>query len=132
MVGLAAAPAEARGKRYRHALGFQLELPDKWIAEPAASGATLEPPDAKVDPQREDNPEVYWVWAPEAEGGSEQEYVKTIRSNFKEAGIEVERGGDLEGFSTPGHPGVIYTFDFEHPKDGKQYRMRIYAMQHNG
>jgi hypothetical protein len=129
---IAAFPVMAKGKRYRHALGFQIELPDKWVAEPASTGATLQPPEARVDPNREDNPEVYWVSAPHVEGATEQSYVEGIRDGFKRSGIEVAREGDLEGFSTPGRPGVIYTFDFVHPADKKEYRIRIYAMQHNG
>ncbi len=132
LIAIVAAPAPAKGKKYRHALGFQIELPDKWTAEPAPRGATIQPPDAKVDPDREDNPEVYWVWAPEAEGETEQAYVQGVRENFKSSRIEVDRGGDLEPFSSPGRPGVIYTFDFMHPVDMKEYRIRIYAMQRGG
>ncbi|MEZ5403520.1 MAG: hypothetical protein R2729_27825 [Bryobacteraceae bacterium] len=125
-------PAAAKGKKYRHPLGFQIELPEKWVAEPSPAGATLHPPGAKVNPDREDNAEVYWFWAPSAEKSSENDYVRDLRENLKASNVEVERGGDLEGFSSPGRPGVIYTFDFTNPADKKDYRIRVFAMQRNG
>ncbi|MEZ5355215.1 MAG: hypothetical protein R2762_21490 [Bryobacteraceae bacterium] len=132
LMAVAAVPVQAKGKRYRHPVGFQIQLPDRWTAEPAPAGATIQPPDAKVDPGREDNPEVYWLMAPEVEGTTEQEYVQGVREDLKGSRIAVERDGDLEGFSEAGRPGVIYTFDFVHPTDKKEYRIRIFAMQHNG
>jgi hypothetical protein len=122
---------EARGKKYRHPLGVQIEIPSKWRAEPAAEGATLLPPGVKVDPQSEDNPEVYWLWIPEASGETEQQYVAGLKESFRQARIEVEREGDLEAFSSPGRPGVIYTFDFVHPVHQQACRVRVFAVQHN-
>jgi hypothetical protein len=128
---LAAGQAEAK-KKYKHPLGFKVDLPDGWTAETAELGATIAPAGVKVDPGREDNPEVYSLWAVEAEQTSEQEYIQSLRERLKNSRINVDRGGDLEGFSTPGRAGVIYTFDFIHPERKSPYRVRVFAMQRKG
>lgn len=123
--------AEAK-KKYKHALGFRVDLPDGWTAETADLGATLFPPGVRVDPNHETNPEVYSVWAVEADKTTEQEYIQSLRDRLKATRAEVERGGDLEAFSAPGRPGVIYTFDFMHPERKLAYRIRVFAIQHKG
>lgn len=123
----------AKGKRHRHAtLGFRVQLPDGWRSENAELGMTIIPPGLNVDPNREDNPEVYSLWSVEADKTSEEEYIKTLRARFKQSGTKVERDGDLEPFSMPGRAGVIYTFDFTHPERNAPYRIRVFAMQHKG
>jgi len=124
-------PALAK-KRYRHSLGFRVDLPDGWNTEEAKSGATLLPPGVKVDPNREDNAEIYTLWSAEMDGSNEQDHVKSLRERFKASGMVVDRGGDIEAFSSPGRPGVIYTFDFLHPQRKLPYRIRVFAMQHKG
>ncbi len=123
----------AKGKRHKHAtLGFRVQLPDGWRSESAELGMTIVPPGLSVDPNREDNPEVYSLWSVEADKTSEEEYIKTLRARFKQSGTKVERDGDLEPFSLPGRPGVIYTFDFMHPERNAPYRIRVFAVQHKG
>ncbi|MFN7918649.1 MAG: hypothetical protein U0Q16_01040 [Bryobacteraceae bacterium] len=129
---LALVPAAEAKKKFKHPLGFRVELPDGWNVEPAELGATLLPPGVKVDPNHESNPEVYSVWSPEEDKTNEQEYIQSLRDRFKATRVEVDRGGDLEGFSTPGRPGVIYTFDFIHPERKIPYRVRVFAIQHRG
>jgi len=119
-------------KKYKHALGFRVDLPDGWTAEEAPSGATLSPPGVRIDPGREDNPEVYSLWVAEQDDSTEESYVKSLRERFKQSRIEVDRGGDIEAFSSPGRPGVIYTFDFVHPERKGNYRIRVFAVQHRG
>ena len=126
------APAAIKGKRVKHVLGFRAFVPNGWTAEPAELGMTLSPPGARIDPDREDNPEVYSLWSVEADHTSEEEYIKSLRERFKQTGLKVEREGDLENFSSPGRPGVIYTFDFVHPELKKPYRIRIFAFRHKG
>jgi hypothetical protein len=129
----ASGDVDARGKRYKHPqLGFRVELPDGWKAEPAEVGATLSPPGTVIDAKREDNPEVYSLWAVQYDHTSEEEYIKSLRERFKRSGTKVDREGDLEPFSSPGKPGVVYTFDFEHPERKAPYRIRVFAMQHKG
>lgn len=135
LAALAAAPppAWAKGKKVRHPqIGFRLNLPDHWKFEPAEMGMTLLPPGVTVDPKREDNPEVYSAWAIEWDHITEEEYIKSLRERFKHSNTKLEREGDVEAFSTPGRPGVIYTFDFLHPEHKGPYRIRVYAMQHKG
>lgn len=121
-----------KGKRVKHPLGFRAFVPDGWTAEPAEVGMTLSPPGAVIDPKREDNPEVYSLWSIEADQISEEEYIKSVRERFKQSGVVVERGGDIESFSQPSRPGVIYTFDFIHPDRKLPYRIRVYAFRHKG
>ncbi len=122
----------AKGKKVKHPLGFRVFVPDGWQAEPAEVGMTLSPPGGLIDPKREDNPEVYSVWSVEADKTSEEEYIKSLRERFKQSGLKVEREGDLETFSAPGRPGVIYTFDFIHPERKTPYRIRVFAFHHKG
>ncbi len=124
--------AAIKGKRVKHPLGFRAFLPDGWQAEPADAGMTLSPPGGAIDNKREDNPEVYSLWPVEADKTSEEEYIKSLRERFKHTGMKVDRGGELEAFSAPGRPGVIYTFDFIHPEHKTPYRIRVFAFQHKG
>lgn len=125
--------AFGKGKKVRHPqIGFRINLPDHWKSEPAEMGMTLLPPGVVVNPQREDNPEVYSAWAIEWDHITEEEYIKSLRERFKRSNTKLEREGDVEAFSTPGRPGVIYTFDFIHPDHKSPYRIRVYAMQHKG
>jgi hypothetical protein len=132
LTGVFAAGAAVKGKRVKHPLGFRAFVPDKWQAEPAEAGMTLSPPGATIDNQREDNPEVYWLWSVEADQTSEDEYIKSLRDRFKQSKLAVDREGDLETFSSPGRPGVIYTFDFIHPERKTPYRIRVFAFRHKG
>ena len=124
--------AAVKGKRVKHALGFRAFVPDGWTAEQAEVGMTLSPPGAPIDPNREDNPEVYSLWSAEADHTSEDEYVKSLRERFKQTGVKVDREGDVESFSQPSRPGVIYTFDFIHPERKTPYRIRVFAFRHKG
>lgn len=127
-----AAQAAVKGKHVKHPLGFRAFLPNGWQAEPAEVGMTLSPPGATIDNKREDNPEVYSLWSVEADKTSEEEYIKSVRERFKQTGMKVDREGDLETFSSPSRPGVIYTFDFIHPEHKTPYRIRVYAFRHKG
>jgi hypothetical protein len=132
LLGPAGATAATKGKRVKHELGFRAFVPDGWTAEPAEMGMTLSPPGAVIDPKREDNPEVYSLWSVEADKTTEEEYIKSLRERFKQSGVKLDREGDLETFSQPSHPGVIYTFDFTHPELKKPYRIRVFAFRHKG
>lgn len=128
-----APPAAARGKRHEHPkLHFRVQLPEGWKSEPAEVGMTISPPGIVIDPKREDNPEVYSVWAIEYDQVTEEEYIKSLRERFKQTGVKLDREGDLETFSSPGRPGVIYTFDFIHPERKTPFRIRVFAIQHKG
>ncbi len=126
------APAAIKGKRVKHPLGFRAFVPDGWTAENAETGMTLSPPGLPIDPKREDNPEVYSLWSVEADKTSEEEYIKSTRERFKQSGVKVDREGDLENFSQPSHPGIVYTFDFIHPERKTPYRIRVFAFRHKG
>ena len=125
------AVALAKGKKMKHEAGFLFELPDKWKWEDASAGGVLLPPGVAVDPDREDNQEVYSIHAQRGVS-SERAYVERIRADLKGAKIEIDRGGDLENFSAPGRPGIVYTFDFAHPKLQTPHRVRIFAMTPKG
>ena len=126
------AAAVAKGKRTRHPLGFTFELPEKWRWEAADDGGVLLPQGVVVDPDKEDNPEVYSISGTHRELSSERQYISGVKANLKESGVEIDRGGDLENFSMPGLGGVIYTFDFVHPKHKVPYRIRVFAMTPKG
>jgi hypothetical protein len=127
-----AALAAVKGKKVKHTLGFRAFVPDGWTAEASETGMTLSPPGAIIDPKREDNPEVYWLWSAEYDQTNEEEYIKSVRERFKQSGMKVDREGDLEQFSQPSRPGVIYTFDFIHPERKMPYRIRVFAFHHKG
>ena len=127
-----AATAAIKGKRVKHDLGFRAFVPDRWTAESAELGMTLSPPGAVIDSKREDNPEVYSLWPVEADKTTEEEYIKSLRERFKQTGVKVDREGDIENFSAPSRPGVIYTFDFIHPERKTPYRIRVFAFHHKG
>lgn len=55
-----------------------------------------------------------------------------MRADLKRSKIVPDRGGDLENFSQPGLGGVVYTFDFVHPRQRAAYRIRVYAMSARG
>jgi hypothetical protein len=124
--------AAIKGKRVKHALGFRAFVPDGWTVEQAEMGMTLSPPGVVIDPKREDNPEVYSLWSIEADHITEEEYIKSVRDRFKQWGVVLDRGGDVEPFSQPSRPGVIYTFDFIHPERKIPYRNRVFAFRHKG
>lgn len=130
MVGKA---AFAKGKKTTHPAGFSFELPDKWKWEHAGQGGVLLPPGVLVDPEREDNPEVYSILLPAAQhNGAEREYIEDLKAGLKGSKILPDRGGDIESFSEPGLGGVIYTFDFAHPRQKVPYRIRVFAMSAKG
>lgn len=133
---LAAAPLAFAKKRVKHPLGFRVDLPDGWTSENSKVGLILLPPGVKLDPDREDNPEVYTVWSAQDDQSSEQDYVEGIRARFRNSRIAVEREGDIERFALPrkneGISGVIYTFDFIHPERKAAYRLRAFAMTTRG
>jgi hypothetical protein len=131
LIGLFAGAA-AKGKRTRHPVGFTFELPEKWRWEEAADGGVLLPQGVVVDPDKEDNPEVYSINGSYREATSERQYIEGLKADFKAANIAIDRGGDLENFTVPGSGGVIYTFDFTHPKHKVPYRMRVFAMTPKG
>lgn len=66
---LAVIPAAllAKGKKTLHPRGFSFELPDRWKWELAEQGGVLLPPGVVVDPEREDNPEVYSIRVPDSQ-----------------------------------------------------------------
>lgn len=131
LAALAGVPLWAK-RRYKHPLGFRVELPDGWNIEESKLGGVLLPPGVKVDPNREDNPEIYTLWSPEDDNSSERAYIQGVREQLKAGNVAVDRGGDLEQFSSPGRGGVIYTFDFLHGPSRVQHRIRVYAMQNRG
>jgi hypothetical protein len=118
-------------RRYQHkVLKFKVETPDGWNFEEAEVGVTLTPPGVKIDPEREDNPEVYTVWSPVDDRTTEQDYIATLRFQFRSGNVVLERGGDIEKFPISKRaPGVIYTFDFDHPERKMPYRIRVFAVQ---
>ena len=124
--------AVTKPKRYKHPLGFSFELPAGWNVEDAAVGSTLLPPGVKVDPNREDNAEVYAVWSVEDDQSTEKDYIEGLRQGFRKSSIKIDREGDLEVFSSPGKPGVIYTFDFVHPKRNIACRIRVFSVTAKG
>ena len=133
---LAAAPVLHAKKKYKHKLGFTVELPDGWTTEDAEVGVTLLPPGVTVSPEREDNPEIYTVWSPQDDQTSEQDYIEGVRTRFRSSKTPIDRGGDIERFAVPrkkdGISGVIYTFDFIHPERKGPYRLRAFAMTTRG
>lgn len=136
LLSLAAAPLAFAKKRVKHSLGFRVDLPDGWTSENVKVGLMLLPPGVTLDPDREDNPEVYTVWSAQDDQSSEQDYIEGVRARFRASKIAVEREGDIERFALPrksdGISGVIYTFDFIHPERKAAYRLRAFAMTTRG
>jgi hypothetical protein len=136
LVFFAGARVALAKRRVKHPLGFRVELPDGWTAENAEVGMTLLPPGVKVDPEREDNPEVYTIWSAQDDQTTEQEYIEGVRARFRAGKIAVEREGDVQRFALPrkgeGISGVVYTFDFVHPERKAPYRLRVFAMTTRG
>lgn len=132
LAGCLAAFGATKGKRVKHPLGFRAFVPDGWTAEESELGMTLSAPGSPIDPKREDNPEVYSLWAVESDQTTEEQYILALRERFKQNGVSVDRQGDIEAFSQPGRPGVIYTFDFVHPDRKMPYRIRVFAFRHKG
>ena len=123
----------AKGKKTAHPAGFSFELPDKWKWEFAERGGVLLPPGVIVDPEKEDNPEIYSFRLPASESNAaERNYVDDLKAELKGSKISPDRGGDIENFSEPGLGGVIYTFDFLHPRQKVPYRIRVFAMSAKG
>jgi hypothetical protein len=122
--------AQAKGKRQRHPGGFSFELPDGWRVENGRQGAMLAPPGSAVDPEREDNPEVYTVW-PSQDGTSpaDDQFVDEYRRSLLGQGATLENDGRKESF---GRYGSIFTFDFVHPDRKTPFRVRIFRMQAKG
>ncbi|MBM3735764.1 MAG: hypothetical protein FJW39_08250 [Acidobacteria bacterium] len=129
---LLCAAAAAKGKKMRHPVGFSFELPDKWKWEQASDGGVLLPPGVVVDPDKEDNPEVYSINGSYRDTHSERAYIDGLKADFKASKIEIDRGGDLESITSPGLAGVVYTFDYTHPRHQAPYRMRVFAMTPGG
>jgi hypothetical protein len=123
----------AKGKRTLHPRGFSFELPDRWKWEPAEQGGVLLPPGVSVDPEKEDNPEVYAIRIPAEDGpNAERRYIEELKADLRTSKITADRGGDLENFPAPGIGGVIYTFDFTHPRQKVAFRIRVFAMSSKG
>ncbi|MBK5290159.1 MAG: hypothetical protein JJE04_00505 [Acidobacteriia bacterium] len=120
----------AKGKKYQHPSGFSFELPGGWTAEMGAVAAALIPPGGKLDPNREDNPEVYTIWP--AEAGSDEDLVAATRQSLERSGAKPEGGGVNQPFKAPGRAGTSHTMDFQHPERKVAYRIRIFSLHVKG
>ena len=119
---------EAKGKRYNHPAGFSFELPDKWTVENGEDSAMLLPPGVKVDPARENNPEVYTVNMSPANAPKEAaESVQDLRSSIEGSGITLD--DKQETFTKYG---VIYIFDFLHPRTKAPLRVVSFVITAKG
>ena len=127
-LALIAGAAMAKGKKHQHAAGFSCELPDGWRAENGPQAVALLPPGVKVDPGKEDNPEVYTIWASQGEGG--QDLVSSTRINLERTGVKAESKDEV--FSVKDKPGTSHTFDFTHPERKLAYRIRIFSLRVSG
>ena len=127
---LAPSVATSKGKRHLHPAGFSFELPDGWTAENGQQVAMVVPKGVRVDPGREDNPEIYTVWgtAPGA-ATDDAEFISGLRENFLAQGIKLDLDGRPEAF---GRNGSIYTFDFVHPARKAPFRVRIFSLKAKG
>ncbi len=123
----------AKGKKTAHPAGFIFELPEKWKWEAAEQGGVLLPPGVVVDPEKEDNPEIYSIRVPRSQGSAaERDFIEDLKAELKGSNIVPDRGGGIENFSEPGLGGAIYTFDFAHPRQKVPYRIRVFAMSAKG
>ena len=120
----------AKGKRYQHPSGFSFELPPGWTAEIGAMAVAVIPPGGKLDPNREDNPEVYTIWP--AESGADEDLVQATRENLERTGAKPEGGGVNVGFKSPAGAGTSHTMDFTHPERKVAYRVRIISLSIKG
>jgi hypothetical protein len=125
---LAGGALMAKGKKHGHAAGFSCELPEGWRAENGPHAIALLPPGVKVDPGKEDNPEVYTIWASQGEGG--QDLVSATRINLERGGVKAESKDEV--FPVKDKPGTSHTFDFTHPERKVAYRIRIFSLRVGG
>jgi hypothetical protein len=125
-------PVEAAGpknKRQRHAAGYSFELPDGWTFEAGSRAVVVLPKGVKVDPDREDNPEVYTIWPGGQGEQADGEFVAGFRERLAAQGAAVDPAARPEAF---GRFGTIHTFDFVHPARKVPFRVRIFSMQAKG
>jgi hypothetical protein len=124
------APLTAKEKRHRHPAGFSFELSNGWTVENGAEAALLVPRGVSVDPNREDNPEIYTVrTSPVGTTAGEKELIAGLRETLVSQGVKLEQDPRPEGF---GRRGSIYTFDFVHPARKAAFRIRVFSMQSKG
>jgi hypothetical protein len=130
VLAVSPAPLAAKDKRHRHPAGFSFEPPNGWTVENGEDAALLVPKGAKVDPDREDNPEIYTV-RPSGEGaaGGEKALVAEMRETLVSQGVKLTEEPRPEAF---GKRGSIYTLDFVHPARKAAFRVRVYSMQSKG
>ena len=119
---------EAKGKRYNHPGGFSFELPDKWTVEADGDSVMLLPPGVKVDPGRENNPEVYVVvMSPPGAPREAADSVQTLRASIENSGLKPD--STQETFSKSG---VIHTIDFLHPRTKAPLRIVSFVITAKG
>ncbi len=121
-------------RAYKHPVsGFTLRLPPGWTAESGPVQSLLLPPGVKVDPDREDNPEIYLVEIhPGVVNPEDESLVVDIRAGILEDGIGLEQAEEKGTFIVPGGLGVTYTWEFRNPRNNIMYRMRLYAVKTKG
>lgn len=113
--------------------GFTLRLPPGWTAEDGPVQTLVLPPGVKVDPEREDNPEIYVVEIhPGITDPEDEALVKDVRDRFVYSGIGLEQSEEKTTFVTPGGLGVSYMWEFKNPRNNIIYRARLYAVKTKG
>lgn len=113
-------------KSFKHASGFKFELPNGWTVENGPNAAVLLPAGVKLDPAREDNPEVYTVY-----GEQEEPAVAALKDNLANMGVKVEMGKP-EVLRQTQRIGSINTYDFIHPQKKIQMRVLMYEITVKG
>ena len=118
-------------KPRKHGLGFSYALPKDWKWEEGSEAVMLLPPGVTVDGEREDNPEVYVVGAPEGLNDVEDPgAMDWLKASVVSADIQVEREYGREVFTSPGKPGAIYTVDLVAGK--RPLRVRAFIVKSKG
>jgi len=115
--------ATVLAKPVRNPAGFKFEIPENWTVENGNGASVLLPPKVKVDPMREDNPEVYTVYG-HVEG---EDIADMTRQSLKANGITAE--GVTEPYRPlPNRTGTAYLLDFKHPDRPGEVRLRIWTL----
>jgi hypothetical protein len=112
----------AEAKRVKHPLGFSVDLPAGWTVENGEAAMAVIPPGVTLDPNREDNAEIYTIWA----GQEGENSVEGVRANLVLTKTKFLAAD--EQFKMKNAPATIHTFDFEHPERKVAYRIRVVSM----
>ena len=129
----AAPPKPAAAGVHRHPNGFTFRLPAGWKAEDGPDESLVLPPGVRVDPNREDNPEILVIQShPGTVNPEDVPLADDIRQGLANTGLGLEKSEEKGSFSAQGRQAVHFTWEFKNPSDNVIYRVRLYAVKTGG